>query len=186
MGARPHVWAGGDIWCQDTGIILQRVICFESAIATSNYSCTDRDSNDWRTFQKSHGVWRACLQRRSNGDLQYDDSVVISTVELPLPHARLAIAFSWRFLLNWLAFASQRLDIADRRATSERGRCSGWANVSVMASRLAAKKEEIFISTISCGGFARAFVMCKWEFNESISKKAINDSLVQRSKWARQ
>lgn len=62
---------------------------------------------------------------RGNGGLQYDDSVVISTVEFPVPHSRLAMAFSWRFLLKLLAFASQRLDMAERRATSERGRCSG-------------------------------------------------------------
>lgn len=44
-----------------------------------------------------------------------------------------------------------------------------------MASRLAAKKEVIFISTISRGDLVQKFVVCKRNFNESDSKKVMND-----------
>lgn len=45
-----------------------------------------------------------------------------------------------------------------------------------MARRLAAKKEEIFILTICVVTSCKKFVLCKRDFNESSSKKAINDS----------
>lgn len=49
-----------------------------------------------------------------------------------------------------------------------------------MASRLAAMKEEIFISTISLSKFAQGIELCRLELNESDCKKVINDSL---RKW---
>lgn len=49
-----------------------------------------------------------------------------------------------------------------------------------MASRLAAMKEEIFISTISLSKFSQEIEVCILEFNESGCKKVVNDSL---RKW---
>ena len=77
--------------------------------------------------------------------LQYGASVVIWTVELPDPHARLFIAFSCRFLLNLLALASHRLDMAARRVISDCSSFSGWATDPEIARRLAARREVIFM-----------------------------------------
>lgn len=50
-----------------------------------------------------------------------------------------------------------------------------------MARRLAAKKEEIFISAKLLGNVVQGLEFWRRDFNESNRNKAINDSLVKRS-----